>query len=132
MPKLSHHTARHHLGQISVPTFLLGPNSAPGTESGVQENVCASRGDFEQDLARANDPQYCVDYVADIMDNLIQSETKLMPSSTYMDTVILAPVLVVFQPMRPLRASFLNGVVTGMPRTSGAARHQSDDAWDSC
>ncbi|KAJ1481014.1 cyclin-like protein [Baffinella frigidus] len=59
-------------------------------ERGGEELVHASRAprcEFEQDLARAQDPQFCIDYVGEIMNNLIESEAKLMPSATYMDTV---------------------------------------------
>lgn len=43
--------------------------------------------EFEQDALHANNPQYCIEYVHEIFEHLIASENKLLPCSTYMDTV---------------------------------------------
>jgi hypothetical protein len=58
-----------------------------GEERAERGAASFPRSEFAQDLARANDPQYCIDYVGEIMNTLIESEAKLMPSATYMDTV---------------------------------------------
>ena len=42
---------------------------------------------FQQDAINANNPQYCIEYVTEIFEHLISSENKLLPCSTYMDTV---------------------------------------------
>lgn len=79
-------------GEYAVPQGRAPRASLIGWRVRVsgEELVHASRAprcEFEQDLARAQDPQFCIDYVGEIMNNLIESEAKLMPSATYMDTV---------------------------------------------
>ena len=46
---------------------------------------------FEVDAQQANNVQYCVEYVHEIFEHLICSENKLLPSSTYMDSVSPSP-----------------------------------------
>jgi hypothetical protein len=45
---------------------------------------------FEQDVMHADNPQYCIEYVHEIFEHLISTEDKLLPSSSYMDSVSLS------------------------------------------
>ena len=43
--------------------------------------------ELEQDAMHASNPQYCIEYVQEIFEHLTTTEGKLMPRSSYMDTV---------------------------------------------
>mmetsp|Transcript_93412 Transcript_93412/g.136455 ORF Transcript_93412/g.136455 Transcript_93412/m.136455 type:complete len:418 (-) Transcript_93412:551-1804(-) len=69
---------------VGVPERLLDRRGAsPAIESVSAEQATV----FQQDAINANNPQYCIEYVTEIFEHLISSENKLLPCSTYMDTV---------------------------------------------
>ncbi len=56
-------------------------------DSGMEDVPAEQAVPFEPDALHANNPQYCTDYVNEIFQHLIATEEKLLPSSSYMESV---------------------------------------------
>ena len=60
-------------------------------ESESEDTPAEQAMELEQDAMHASNPQYCVEYVHEIFEHLTTTEGKLMPRSSYMDTVSCMP-----------------------------------------